>query len=202
MANPEVGIISLGLGNISSVVRMLHWIEIPASAIEHPEHLDHYSHLILPGVGHFTEGTNRLTDEWRHQIHQRVQLGTPLLGICLGMQLLCSQSEEGEGTGLNLFPYTFNLIPHHPGIRVPHMGWNQVFEVKTSILLAGIEHPRFYFVHSFYADGDESCCAGLAHYGVDVAAVLESKNIFGVQFHPEKSHSFGMKLLQNFYRVI
>lgn len=197
----KVGVISLGLGNIFSVLRMLNWIEVSAAFVDTPSDLKSFSHLILPGVGHFTEGTHRLTLEWRESIAEQVQHGTPLLGICLGMQLLCSQSEEGSGTGLNLLPCHFRLIPHQPGLRIPHMGWNEIIAKQSSRLLQDISEPRFYFVHSFYAAGEEKTCTSIAQYGVDIAAILECDNCFGVQFHPEKSHSFGMRLLKNFSSI-
>lgn len=193
-----VGVISLGLGNIASVLRMLAWLEIPADLVTEPNHLNQFSHLILPGVGHFTDGTTRLTPSWRGSLNQCIQKGTPLLGICLGMQLLCTASEEGTGEGLNYFSIPFKRIPNHPSLRVPHMGWNEITISPASRLLQGIDSPRFYFVHSYYASGNDSACTGIANYGVPIAAVLERDNICGVQFHPEKSHRFGMRLLRNF----
>ena len=195
---PCVGIISLGLGNIASILRMLTWLDIPVECVDTPNQLNQFSHLILPGVGHFTDGTRRLSSDWRENINQRVQLGTPILGICLGMQLLCSSSDEGTGKGLEYFSIQFQSIPNSPGLRVPHMGWNDVIASSESHLLKGINSPRFYFVHSYYANASDSYCTGLTSYGVQIAAVLERDNICGVQFHPEKSHRFGMRLLQNF----
>lgn len=194
----QVGVIALGLGNIASVLRMLNWLEIPSAAVQSPEHLQNFTHLVLPGVGHFTDGTSRLTDSWRDEIDRCIERGTPLLGICLGMQLLCTSSEEGAGEGLNYFSIPFQRIPKHPNLRVPHMGWNEIISSSNSLLLQGIDSPRFYFVHSYYASGKDSACTGIAHYGVPIAAVLERDNICGVQFHPEKSHRFGMQLLRNF----
>ncbi len=194
----KVGVIALGLGNIASVIRMLYWLEIPCAVVESPENISNFSHLLLPGVGHFTDGTSRLTDSWRSKIYRCVHTGTPLLGICLGMQLLCTSSEEGAGEGLNYFSISFQRIPKHPNLRVPHMGWNEIMSSPDSLLLQGIDSPRFYFVHSYYASGNDSACTGIANYGVSIAAVLERDNICGVQFHPEKSHRFGMQLLRNF----
>jgi len=194
----DIGVISLGLGNIASVLRMLAWLEIPAKAVQDPNQLQQFSHLILPGVGHFTDGTTRLTPSWREQIDRRIKSGIPLLGICLGMQLLSKSSEEGAGDGLNYFPSHFQKIPQSPGLRVPHMGWNEVVASSNSLLLKDIDQPRFYFVHSYYASGNDSGCTGIARYGIPIAAVLERDHICGVQFHPETSHRFGMQLLRNF----
>ena len=139
---PNVGIISLGLGNIASVLRMLTWLEITAEYVDSPCQLKRFSHLILPGVGHFTDGTRKLSLEWREHLDQCVQQGTPLLGICLGMQLLCTSSDEGSGNGLSYFSIPFQRIPHHPNLRIPHMGWNEITTSPESLLLQEIDSPR------------------------------------------------------------
>jgi imidazole glycerol-phosphate synthase subunit HisH len=181
---------------------MFRYASIPAEVTSSPESLDRFSHLVLPGVGHYTEGTTRLNDGgWREPIIDFAGSGKPLLGVCLGMQLLGEGSEEGDGEGLGLLPFRLEKIPVAPGTPVPHMGWNTVVASgKGSPLLESEEEARFYFVHSFAVRADSAVAQGVTDYGVPFASVVGHENVHGVQFHPEKSHRFGLTLLRNFAR--
>jgi glutamine amidotransferase len=156
----------------------------------------------LPGVGHYTEGARRLSEGgWRAPIAEFAASGKPLLGICLGMQLLGEGSAEGDGEGLGLLPFRLERLPAAPGTPVPHMGWNTVAAAGAgSPLLESEEEARFYFVHSYAVRADSALAQGTTDYGTPFASVVGRGNVHGVQFHPEKSHRFGMTLLRNFAR--
>jgi glutamine amidotransferase len=152
--------------------------------------------LILPGVGHFGHGMNQLDTLGISDIIKEHALNDqkPILGICLGMQLMTNFSEEGDVAGLGLIDArTKKFILQDKSLKIPHMGWNEVSWQKESILLNSIaEKPRYYFVHSYL---------GTTHYGKDFVAAFQHENIIGMQFHPEKSHQFGMELLKNFSKM-
>lgn len=196
----RVGIVDAGLGNPRSVLRMLEHIEVDAFLAAESHQFDDGTHLILPGVGHFDDAVKKLDRVGMVEpILQLVQSGRPLLGICLGMQLLGQGSEEGEAPGLGLMPWTCKALPAGAGYRVPHMGWSEVDSDASQLHANGDE--RFYFVHSYYVDAGEPHVTASCDYGVRIAATVESQNVFGVQFHPEKSHRYGMALLERFSRL-
>ncbi|MEO6942472.1 MAG: imidazole glycerol phosphate synthase subunit HisH [Terrimesophilobacter sp.] len=198
-----IGIVDSGIGTTASVANMLHHISVPARVSAHPTDLDGFSHLILPGVGHFTEGARRLSEGgWRDPVRDFAQSGRPVLGICLGMQLLGEGSDEGEGEGLGLLPFRLEKLRPGSGMSVPHMGWNTVEALGADLpLLETSELARYYFVHSYGVPADSVVARGTTTYGVPFASVVGHKNVLGVQFHPEKSHRFGMTLLRNFSQV-
>ena len=200
------GIIDYGLGNLGSIKNMLKVIGEKSVISGDISILRECDRLILPGVGAYDSGMNNINnlnlDEF---IRDSVTLsGKSLLGICLGMQLLGRGSEEGTSKGLGLIPFDckrFNI--ENSELKVPHMGWDVVNIMKNTPITTGLtaERQRYYFVHSYYAvcDDDNDILMS-CEYGCKFAAAVVRDNVIGVQFHPEKSHVFGMKLLSNFVK--
>ncbi len=200
-----IGIIDVGLGNTGSLLNMLAHLDVAAQCVSTPTGLAAADRLILPGVGAFDPGMTRLRDSGLlPALERRVRTeGVPLLGVCLGLQLLTRGSEEGSLPGLGWVPAITQRFKFadDAALRVPHMGWNECRPTATSSLfdLGGPELPRFYFVHSYHAVCDSpATVAAWTHYGGDFASAVQHGNIHAVQFHPEKSHRWGMKLLERF----
>jgi glutamine amidotransferase len=199
-------IIDYGVGNLGSIQNMLKKIGSPSLISNDPTEVERAGKLILPGIGAFDEGMSRLRATGLIPLLNRrvLEEATPVLGICLGMQLLTRRSEEGEakepGLGwIQADTRRFNLA-EASGLRVPNMGWNFVdFDPCNPLAHDMPEDARFYFVHSYHPVCDDLCDQFItANYGYPFAAGIHRANIYGVQFHPEKSHRFGMKLLKNF----
>lgn len=199
-----VGIVCNGLGNITSIMRMLNRVGARATYVTKEADFTQVDSLILPGVGHFDEGMRSLRH--RKLISPLIDLirnkKVPTLGICLGMQLLCRNSEEGTERGLGLIDADVKKFKFPAGMRfkVPHMGWNVVHAAAHNALIdPNQQEQRFYFVHSYKVvpDNQNIVIGTCTHYD-NFCAAFQKENIFGVQFHPEKSHSFGMALLKNF----
>lgn len=199
---PPVIVIDYGIGNIASVLNMIRFIGGEARLSISPDEVREAPVLILPGIGSFDAGMKALQATGMDlAIHEAVNSGATILGICLGMQLFMKTSEEGLLPGLGLVPGKVKRFPGNvPGLRVPHMGWNVVRPVRPSILFdAGPDEQRFYFVHSYYVDCDDSRdVTGVTEYGQTFTSSLERGRVIGVQFHPEKSHRFGMTLFRRF----
>jgi imidazole glycerol-phosphate synthase subunit HisH len=201
-------IIDYGVGNLSSIKNMLKRCGADAMISAEPSAIKKAERLILPGVGSFDYGISRLRELESFEIIEDrvVNEKLAILGICLGAQLMTESSEEGSLPGLGwlqgkVVKFEENkLRPNN--LKVPHMGWTDVVLRKTSRLFADMfPDPRFYFVHSFHFICNNSTDELLkAHYGYDFIAAFEVGNILGVQFHPEKSHKFGMKLCENFIK--
>ncbi|MCD7035880.1 imidazole glycerol phosphate synthase subunit HisH [Metabacillus sp. GX 13764] len=196
-----IGIIDYGMGNIFSVRKAMERMDVPYFVSSDQAELEGADSYLLPGVGSFKDAMDHLRmtrlDEF---IHQMVKKGKPLLGICLGMQLLFESSEEnGFSNGLSLLRGTCRRIPES-GLKVPHMGWNSLQFQKESPILAGVENKDFaYFVHSYYVENlEEGTLLAKASYGVDVPAVVGKNLVYGTQFHPEKSSHAGLQILKNF----
>jgi glutamine amidotransferase len=197
-----IAIINYGLGNLGSILNMLRKIGTEAEIISDVDKIAKAEKIILPGVGAFDTAMEKLESTELKDVLEIKALKEkiPLLGICLGMQILGKGSEEGKKDGLgwiSSFSHKFNV---NQGLKVPHMSWNTVCIHKSHTLFKGIEtDPSFYFSHSYYvvADSDNDV-AGTTNYGITFHSVITKDNIFGTQFHPEKSHKYGMKLLQNF----
>jgi len=193
-----ISILDYGAGNLRSVQNTLDEIGAEYELARDAAGLRHAAKIILPGVGHFGQMMRALDRmQVREALLERIRAGAPFLGICLGLQALFESSEEApEERGLGLFPGEIRRFP--ATARVPHMGWNEITPRNGAKLLAGIaSHPYLYFAHSYYAPLTNATAA-TCHYAVDYTAVLESKNIFGVQFHPEKSGPLGLKIVKNF----
>lgn len=200
-----ITIIDYGMGNLRSVAKALEHLGLVSEITAEPERIAAAERLILPGVGAFGDAMVEL--EKRRLIAPVVDYarsGRPFIGICLGMQLLFDESEESPGVaGLGLIPGRVRRF--EPGLKVPHMGWNTVRQARPSPLFAGVpDNDYFYFVHSYYVDPSpraEEAAAGLTTYGIEFAAVLSHGNIFGTQFHPEKSQQRGLRMLENFAKI-
>lgn len=209
MTTKKVAVIDYGLGNVGSIRNMLRRIGVLSEIVADPAQLASMDRAILPGIGNFGHGMRLLHEGgWVKPIRQfATQARRPLLGICLGMQLLANGSEEGEGKGLELVDGSvrfFDTARMQKPLPVPHMGWTDVPPPASSRLMAGLPADvRFYFVHSLHLEtsGADGATAIYATYGYPFACAVEKANIFGVQFHPEKSHAFGMALLKNFCEV-
>ena len=198
-----VAIIDCGLGNLGSIANMLDVIGVRSTTTDSEKEIDSADHIILPGVGSFDTGMSNLQIKGLDEVIKNQAIaGKPILGICLGMQLLGRGSEEGALPGLGLIPFD-NVkfsFEQDSNLKIPHMGWNVVEFKKDIPLLEGIDgRQRYYFVHSYHAvcDRDENVMM-TCDYGYNFAAAVCKDNVYGVQFHPEKSHSFGMKIFDNF----
>ena len=200
----RVGVIDYGLANIRSVVNALSCFDVDVAVAETGAGLADVGRIVLPGVGSFDAGMAGLVARGHAEaLERRVrEAGVPFLGICLGMQLLFSGSEEGSAAGLGWIGGTVVRFPSgegHP--KVPHVGWSAVEIAPSSALLAGLGSPTdFYFVHEFHAPLSDTAgiATGICDYGVRFCAALETGNDAAVQFHPEKSQLAGMKLLETF----
>ncbi len=196
-------IVDYGAGNVGSVLNMLRKIGAKARVSGVAADIGAADKLILPGVGHFGRGMGKLAESGLIPVlEEQVLVGAkPVLGICLGMQMMTRGSEESDILGLGWIDAFTHRFPEAPGLRVPHMGWNSVRPSATAHLFERdvAEAERFYFVHSYYVrTADPVHIAANCLYGVDFVAAFEVGNLFGVQFHPEKSHLFGMGLLRRF----
>lgn len=200
-----ITIIDYGLGNIQAFVNVYRRLHIPVSVAKCAADLDNATKLILPGVGAFDHAIERLNSSgMRPTLDALVQQEKlPVLGICVGMQILADSSEEGSLPGLGWVSGTvrsFKAIPELAKLPLPHMGWNDVAPENTSALFKGFElESRFYFLHSFFFDCKRpENIAATSSYGLDFSCAVRADNVYGVQFHPEKSHHFGVGLLKNF----
>ena len=198
-------IVDYGMGNLGSILNMLKKIGAPAKISSLPEEIGQADKLILPGVGAFDSGMQQIENKGLLPVlNQRaLQDGIPVLGICLGMQLLARKSEEGLLPGLGWVEAEvkrFQPVPDNPELKIPHMGWNFADRVKDDPLFKGLEKdPRFYFVHSYYVScRNQADILATTSHGIDFVAALAHENIRGTQFTPEKSHKYGMRLLKNF----
>ncbi len=200
-------IIDYGAGNLASIKNMLKRIGVESKISSQESDLVSADKIILPGVGAFDTCASQLQQSGlMNSLNLKViEEKTPVLGVCVGMQLLLDGSEEGSLQGLGWIKgvnVKFNQAQMPNSYKIPHMGWTDVVPTKQSKLTDGLEtDSRFYFVHSYHAQLTDAHDATLtAHYGYSFTAAIEHNNILGVQFHPEKSHQFGMKLLENFVK--
>lgn len=204
-----IGIIDYGMGNLFSVSKALERLNTPFFISQNPAELMKADGLILPGVGSFKDAMELLNRfELTPMILHYVQQGKPLLGICLGMQLLFQESEEnGHTEGLRILP---GYVKRFSGetedgkyYKVPHMGWNQLTYTNSSTILQNVNEDYVYFVHSFFVDTTDEVIVAKSAYGeIDVPAIVGKGNVYGMQFHPEKSSRLGMALLANFTRMV
>ncbi len=199
-----VAVIDYGMGNIGSIRNMLKYIGAPHVVSSDRAEIAACEKIVLPGVGHFDLAMRNLAERdligpLRELVLERRM---PILGICLGMQLMCSASEEGDRAGLGYVAAQVRRFPPtaQTGLKVPHMGWSQVaFRKETALSVELGEEARFYFVHSYrVACDDPQDVWGVTDYGGSFVSAFVRDNIAGVQFHPEKSHRYGIQLFRNF----
>jgi glutamine amidotransferase len=199
-------IVDYGVGNIQAFMTMFKRLGIPAERALVAADLSDASHLILPGVGHFDHAMQRLNESGMRPTLEDLVMskGMPVVGICVGMQMLANGSDEGSLPGLGWVPGRVRSFASHPqaaALPMPHMGWNDVQpSAGTPLFAKGFDDaPQFYFLHSYYFDAqDKADVAATAHYGLKFDAVVSRGHIHGVQCHPEKSHHWGAQFLKNF----
>ena len=203
-----ISIVDYGLGNIRAFANMYKRMNIDVQVATDPADLSALTRIILPGVGAFDQAMKLLQASGMRQVLDELVLGrkVPVLGVCVGMQILANASDEGSLPGLGWIPgrvRAFKSVPQSADLPLPHMGWNDVHPTAPMPLFEGLESDaRFYFLHSFFFDcAQEDHTAATASYGIDFSCAVHSSNVYGVQFHPEKSHHYGTRLLKNFAQL-
>lgn len=206
-----IGIVDYKMGNLASVINAFAKVGADATLESDPAKLNQYDKLILPGVGAYGDAMEHLkANGMDAAVIDFAASGKPLLGICLGMQLLFESSEEfakdKNGTqGLGLIPgkvVAFDEKKFDHPLKVPHMGWNELFQQKETALFEGLNKDFYlYFVHSFHAVCDDQYVIGKTHYGYEFVSAVQNGNIYGIQPHPEKSHENGLKIIENFAKL-
>lgn len=202
-----IALIDYNMGNLRSVSNAFEKIGSKVEIVSDPEKLKDFDKVILPGVGAYKDAMEHLRGAgMQESILEFAKSGKPLLGICLGMQLLLDSSEEfGKTKGLGLIEgkvVEFDKSKFDHRLKVPHMGWNELFVQRSSKLFEGMSKEIYlYFVHSFHATCKDEFAIGKTFYGYDFVSAVEKDNIYGFQPHPEKSHENGLKILENFVRI-
>ena len=192
-----IGIVYYGAGNIFSLSAALDRLELSYGMIKNAEDFEKYDRYIIPGVGHAGSAMRKLEDTGL--VPSIIALKKPVLGICVGMQLLTIHSEEGDSNLTGLIPLKTRLFSAKLNVKVPHTGWNKVFQTTANPLFNDIiPGTHFYFVHSYFIEFNSIFTVALAEYGINFSAVIQKDNFYGVQFHPEKSGAAGEQLLKNF----
>ena len=200
-----ISIVDYGLGNIRAFLNVFKRLNVDAITVSTPSDLARATKVILPGVGHFDHAMEQLQYSGMRETLDDLVIArrVPVLGVCVGMQILARSSDEGALPGLGYIAGRVRglaTVESVKSLNLPHMGWNDVRPVNGNPLFADLEHDaRFYFLHSFYFDCERTQdTAAVARYGIDFSAAVSADNVYGVQFHPEKSHHFGARLLKNF----
>jgi glutamine amidotransferase len=198
---PEAVIFDYGVGNLLSLKCALEKVGLEAKISVSPQQLEKADAIALPGVGNFSAAVTKL-NAVKETLLDAVESGTPLIGICLGLQLFFPESEEGPGEGLGLFEG--KTVRLQGSVKVPHMGWNTLRIVKPNALFEGVaDGPYVYFVHSLYpVPADKEIVAAETEYGTTFTSAIASRNVFGTQFHPEKSGDVGLTILSNFAKIV
>ena len=200
-----VAVVDYGMGNVGSVLNALHELKTEGVLTKDPDELRRFSKIILPGVGAFKKAMDNLRGQGLIEVlNEHVARGKDLLGICLGMQLMCLDSMEGGlHQGLGWIPAHVIPFPNLPGLKVPHMGWNSLELLKDSPIFDSVSPGSdVYFVHSFFVECEaETLILARTEHGVKFSSIFNSGNLYGMQFHPEKSQSVGLQLLKNFIHV-
>ncbi|HDQ14334.1 MAG TPA: imidazole glycerol phosphate synthase subunit HisH [Sediminispirochaeta sp.] len=199
----KIGIVNYEAGNLKSVETALSHLGLDFFVSAEAEELDRAERLIFPGVGEASSAMAKLREKGLDTfLTAYFKSGRPILGICLGAQIVLGSSEENQSACLDLVPGKARRFPSTPGLKVPHMGWNTCSYREGHYLFDGIpRESSFYFVHSYYPEPENSdTVIGTTNYGIDFCAALEFENLTAVQFHPEKSGKWGLKLLDNFAR--
>ena len=201
----DVGILSYGLGNVKAFLNAYQFLNIPCKIIENPMEMRNCRRLILPGVGAFDNAAQKLKEKgfWYELDKQVLIQKKPILGVCIGMHLMALKSEEGKELGLDWFKNIIvSKLKNSMRSRVPHIGWNKVEFMTDTQLFSQLNNKYFYFLHSYkFNTNNDKLCVGRTKYDETFCSAIIKENIFGVQFHPEKSHENGYKLLHNFAKV-
>lgn len=202
-----IGVVDYGLGNVQAFLNIYKGLNINATAVRAASELANVDHIILPGVGSFDWAMERLdASGMRGSLDEMVlNKQCPLLGVCVGMQMLARGSEEGKLPGLGWIPADVKRFDEHrftQKTHLPHMGWNDIVPRGVDSLFRGMADPRFYFLHSYYFLPDRSeHILATTDYNGEFASTVRAGNVFGTQFHPEKSHHWGIQLLKNFAEI-
>ncbi len=203
-----IAIVDYGLGNIQAFANIYKRLGISASSVKNSEDLKKAKNIILPGVGSFDWAMTKLNGSGMRESLDEMVLhqGVPVLGVCVGMQMMAQRSDEGNMPGLGWFEAEvkkFDLSKSSHVLPLPHMGWNNVHPKSESVLFRGIEDaPFFYFLHSYYfSQRNDQDVLATSDYGGNFTSAVQHEHIFGVQFHPEKSHQWGIELLKNFAEI-
>jgi glutamine amidotransferase len=201
-----LAIVDYGMGNLRSVEKAFAHIGARAKVVNSRRAINDASAIVLPGVGAFRDCIKNLESlELRYAIVDSIKSGKPFLGICLGLQVLFTESEEfGKCNGFDIFPGKVVRFPDTPGLKVPHMGWNRIKILKPAPVLEGIpDGSFFYFVHSYYVSPEDADVrAATTDYGMEFTSMIWKDNVFAVQFHPEKSQEAGLRMLKNFSEFV
>ena len=193
----KIVILNYGAGNIQSIQFALNRLGFEGVLTNNHGEILSADKVIFPGVGEASSAMKRLKESCLDKLI--LQLKQPVLGICLGMQLMCAYSEEGKTEGLGIFDD--NVIKFTPKVKVPQMGWNTIYNLKSDLFNGISENEFMYLVHSFYVPNSENSIA-LTNYEVEYCSALQKNNFYGVQFHPEKSGKFGEQILNNFLKIV
>ncbi len=202
-----IGIVDYNMGNLASVINAFESVGADIKVESDPKKLQNYDKLILPGVGAFGDAMEHLkSDGMDEAVKAYAKSGKPLLGICLGMQLLFESSEEfGTTQGLGLIEgrvVAFDESKFDHKLKVPHMGWNELFKQRDTKIFDGLNKEFYlYFVHSFHAVCEDKYAIGKTYYGYEFVSAVNKDNIYGIQPHPEKSHENGLKIIENFVKL-
>lgn len=202
-----IGIVNYNMGNLASVSNAFTKLDIKTNIESNPDNIQNYDKLLLPGVGAFGDAMTHLKSNGMDEaIKNFASSGKPLLGICLGMQLLFESSEEfGSNDGLGLIDgkiVKFDETKFDHQLKIPHIGWNEIFTEKNSPIFYRLPKDFYlYFVHSYHVVCDDKYTIGKTHYGYKFVSAVQKNNIYGIQPHPEKSHDNGLKILENFAKI-
>lgn len=200
-----IAIVDYGVGNIKAIFNIYRYLNIDVLIAKKPEQLEHANKIILAGVGAFDDSMSRLNNSGMRKILDQKVLNdhVPVLGICVGMQMMACSSEEGKEKGLGWIENSKVLIidekklAHKP--KLPHMGWNKLKLTQHHSIFNQIDKSKgFYFLHSYHFSCDQQYYLGTTYYGIEFPSAVRKENIFGLQFHPEKSHSNGVNIFKNF----
>lgn len=202
--NPFIAVIDYGAGNIRNVMKAIAYVNMPAKLTKDPDEILAADGIVIPGVGAYRAAMNKIKAyDLVIPLQQAAANGTPMLGVCLGMQLLFDSSTEfGETKGLGLIPGEVVTLPQKQGFKVPQMGWNQNNVAIENALTQGIKDEFTYFVHSYYVKTNAKYIAASVDYGVQVPSIVTKDNIIGAQFHPEKSGEVGLRVWQAFADMV
>ena len=202
-----IAVVDYKMGNLGSVINAFAKVGAKAELVSDPDRLSDYDRVQLPGVGAFPDAMKSLNQSGMAEaIRKFADSGKPLMGTCLGMQLLFDESEEfGTHKGLGLIPgrvVRFDEAKFDHPLKVPHMGWNELFVRKDSPIFEGLPREFYlYFVHSYHAVCDDEYAIGTTYYGYEFVSAVQRENVYGFQPHPEKSHNHGLKIVENFTKL-